>query len=229
MLRHSPVNETSGPSTSMPRTDSIWDERTPLVGMPTNGKAALAAIMLEQNTPEEFCLYGTDQVAAAAPPEITDQLLFQRLKGRAGTGTMIWAEMMRNPVFKVQCGAFRVEFEQTIGRPLRKLTLDFWKIFIMKNNFSTELATALTVIAITEGTTGQSHIELRQTRANTLRVMLYLEMYLDTQDHLLDVFFEDVKDEQLDFTKVTGQTHPSPTERPGFHRLADKDPVARNA
>ena len=83
MPRHSPVNETSGSSTSMPRTDSIWDERTPLVGMPTNGKAALAAIMLEQNTPEEFCLYGTDQVAAAAPPEITDQLLFQRLKGRA--------------------------------------------------------------------------------------------------------------------------------------------------
>ena len=78
----------------------------------------------------------------------------------------------------------------------------------MKNNFSTELATALTVIAITEGTTGQSHIELRQTRANTLRVMLYLEMYLDTPDHLLDEFFEDVKDETLDFTKVTGQTHP---------------------
>ena len=69
--------------------------------MPTNGKAALAAIMLEQNTPEEFNLYGTDQVAAAAPPEMTDQLLFQRLRGRAGTRTMIWTEMMRNPVFRL--------------------------------------------------------------------------------------------------------------------------------
>ena len=98
----------------------------------------------------------------------------------------------------------------------------------MKNTFSTEQATALTVIAITEGTTGQSHIELRQTRANTLRVMLYMEMYLDTPDHLLNAFFEDAKDEMLDFTKVTGQTNPSPTERPGFHRLADKDPEARN-
>jgi hypothetical protein len=139
MPRHSPVNETSGSSTSMPRTDSLWDERTPLVGMPTNGKAALAAIMLEQNTPEEFNLYGTHQVAAAAPLEITDQLLFQRLKGRAGTGTMIWAQMMRNPAFKVQCGAFRAEFERTIGRPLRKLTLDFWRVFIMKNKFSTPI------------------------------------------------------------------------------------------
>ena len=128
MPRQSPVdrNENSGSSTSMPQTGSTWDERIPLVGMPTNGKAALAAIMLvQQNTPGEFCLYGTDQVAAATPPEITDQLLSQRLKGRAGTGTMIWAEMMRKPVFRVQCGAFRVEFERTIGRTLRKLTLDF--------------------------------------------------------------------------------------------------------
>ena len=41
-------------------------------------------------------------------------------------------------------------------------------------------------------------------------------------------FCYNVKDEQLDFTKVTGQTHPAPAERPGFHRLADKDPEARN-
>ena len=80
-------------------------------------------------------------------------------------------------------------------------------------------------------------------------VMLYTEMYLDTPEHILDGFFEDVKDETLDFTKVTGQTHPAPAERPfffaggkrsyssktlyhlerpGFHRLADKDPEARN-
>ena len=31
MPRHSPVNETSGSSTSMPRTDSLWGERTTLV------------------------------------------------------------------------------------------------------------------------------------------------------------------------------------------------------
>ena len=109
------------------------------------------------------------------------------------------------------------------------MTLDFWRIFIINNTLSTELATALTMIAITEGTNGQSHIKLRQTRPNSLRVMLYLEMYLDTSDRLLDEFFENVKHEQLDFTKVTGQPHPSPTERPGFHRLADKDPEARNA
>ena len=42
-----------------------------------------------------------------------------------------------------------------------------------------------------------------QTRANALRVMLYTEMYLDTPDHILDEFFENVKDETLDFTKVT--------------------------
>ena len=58
----------------------------------------------------------------------------------------------------------------------------------MKNNLSTE------------GTIGQSHTELRLTRTNSLRVMLYLEMYLDTPDSRLDEFFEDVKDEQLDFT-----------------------------
>ena len=58
--------------------------------------------------------------------------------------------------------------------------------------------------------------------------MLYMEMYLDTPDHLLDDFFADVKDEMLGFTKVIGQTHPVPAERPGFHRLADKDPEARN-
>ena len=45
MPRQSSVNTSSGASTSMPRTDSLWDERTPLVGMPTNGKAALAAII----------------------------------------------------------------------------------------------------------------------------------------------------------------------------------------
>jgi hypothetical protein len=98
----------------------------------------------------------------------------------------------------------------------------------MEFHVSTELATALTAIAITEGTTGQSHIELRQNRPNALRVMLYLEMYLDTSDSLLNDFFEEFREEQLDFTKVTGQTHPSPSERPGFHRLADKDPEARN-
>ena len=74
----------------------------------------------------------------------------------------------------------------------------------MKDNFYTELATALTVIDITEETIGQSHIELRQTRANTLRVMLYTGMYFDTPDRILDEFFEDVKDETLDFAKVTG-------------------------
>ena len=79
----------------IPRSDSLWDDENPLVGMPTNRKVAL-----EQNAPEEFNLYCTDQVAAAAPPEITDQLLFQQLKGRAGTGTMIWTWMMRNPTFK---------------------------------------------------------------------------------------------------------------------------------
>ena len=78
----------------------------------------------------------------------------------------------------------------------------------MNNILSTELATALTVIAITEGTTGKSHIQLRQTRPNSLRVMLYLEMYLDTSDHLLDEFSADVKDEQLDFTKVTAKYLP---------------------
>ena len=157
MPRHPPINETSGSTPSEPHADSLWDERTPLIGMPTNGKVALAAIMLGQNTPEEFNLYGTDQVASAAPPEITDQLLFQRLRGRAGTATMMYIEMMRNPVFRARCGVFRADFERTIGRPLRKLTLDFWRIFIMKSNLSTELATALTVIAITEGTTSQSH------------------------------------------------------------------------
>ena len=58
--------------------------------------------------------------------------------------------------------------------------------------------------------------------------MLYIETYLDTPDHILDGFFTDVKDEMLDFTKVIGQTHPSPTERRGLHRLADKDPETRN-
>ena len=111
MPSHSPVNETSGLSTAMPRTDSLWDERTTLVGMPTNSKAALAAIMLEQDSPEGFNLYGTDQVAAAAaPPEMTDQFRLQRLKGRAGTGIMIWTKMMRNPVFGIQCGAFMDDF-----------------------------------------------------------------------------------------------------------------------
>ena len=177
------VDEASGSTTSIPRSDSLWDDRNPLVGiMLANGKAALAVIMLEHDNPEEFSRYGKDQVAAAVPPEIADRFLFQQLKGRAGTGTMIWTWMMRNPIFKVRSGAFRTEFERTNGRPLRKLTLDFWSVFIMKDNLSTELATALTVIAITEGTTGQSHIELRQTRANTLRVMLYTEMYLTRQN-----------------------------------------------
>ena len=130
MPRHSPTHETSGSPTSS-RTESLWDERVPLVGMPTNGKVALAAVMLEQNTPEEFNLYGTEQIAAAAPPDVTDQLLFQQMKGRAGTGTMIWSDMMRNPAFRTRCGAFRAEFERTTGRPLRKLILDFWRVFIM--------------------------------------------------------------------------------------------------
>ena len=76
MPRQSPIHEAPGSPTSS-RTESLWDERFPLVGMPTNGKVALAAVMLEQNTPEEFNLYGTDQIAAAAPPEVTDQLLFR--------------------------------------------------------------------------------------------------------------------------------------------------------
>ena len=97
----------------------------------------------------------------------------------------------------------------------------------MKDDFSTELATTLTLIAIAEGTTGQLHIELRQTRANTLRVVLYTEMYLDTPYHILDEFFEDVKDETLDFTKVTEQTHPAQAGRPGVHRFANTDPKAR--
>jgi hypothetical protein len=75
MPRHSPVNETSGSSNSASHSDSLWDERSPLVGMPTSGKVALATIMREQNTPKEFNLYGTDQVVAATPPEIADQLL----------------------------------------------------------------------------------------------------------------------------------------------------------
>ena len=67
MPRHSPVNETSGSSNSASHSDSFWDQTSPLVGMPTNGKVALATIMRRQNTPEQFNLYGTDQVAAAAP------------------------------------------------------------------------------------------------------------------------------------------------------------------
>jgi len=43
--RHSPIHEVSGSPTSVPLTDSPWDERTPLVGMPTNGKVALAALL----------------------------------------------------------------------------------------------------------------------------------------------------------------------------------------
>ena len=70
MPRQSLADETSGSTTSIPRSDSLWDDRNPLVGMSTNGKAALAVIMLEQNTPEEFNLYDTDQVAAVAPPRI---------------------------------------------------------------------------------------------------------------------------------------------------------------
>ena len=67
MPRHSPVNETSSSSNSASHSDSLWDERSPLVGMPTSGKVALATIMQQQNTPEQFILYGTDQVATAAP------------------------------------------------------------------------------------------------------------------------------------------------------------------
>ena len=43
--RHSPFHEISGSPTAVPLTDSPLDERTPLVGMPTNGKVALAALL----------------------------------------------------------------------------------------------------------------------------------------------------------------------------------------
>lgn len=224
------MNESSGStlSTSTTNPTSIWDDRSPMVGMPSNGRAALAAIMQEQKNPEEFNLFGTDQVAAAAPPEVTDQLLFQQLRGRAGTAAMIWDILKKDTAFRNAVSDFQKNFERTVGRPLRQLTVDFWKVLIMKNQFSTELATAVTVIAITDGTTNKTHSDLRQSRANTLRVMLYLEMYLDAQDHLLGSYFDDVKTGDLDFTSITGQTHPSPSERPGFHRLADRDPVVRD-
>ena len=156
--RSSLMNESSGStqSTSTTNPNSIWDDRSPMVGMSTNGRAALAAIMQEQKTPEEFNLFGTDQVAAAAPPDVTDRLLFQQLRGRAGTAAMIWDIMKKDSAFRNAVSDFQKNFERTIGRPLRKLTLDFWKILIMKNQFSTELATAVTVIAITDGTTNKS-------------------------------------------------------------------------
>ena len=100
--RISQMNESSGStqSTSTTNPNSIWDDRSPMVGMSTNGRAALAAIMQEQKNPEEFNLFGTDQVAAAAPPEVTDQLLFQQLRGRAGTAAMIWGILKKDTAFR---------------------------------------------------------------------------------------------------------------------------------